>query len=429
MYIDSTYLLTALYKSCHHSYFIVKKVTKILIVLVLHEIGIMGDHIHMKFAKTLMTILGIWPVKLTGWKMILYNTYFYTSYVYYILYDISQGAMVFIEKGDFLETAGNLGVLIVYVINIYKVYLCRSVAIRDIIREIEIKESLILKSNDEMIKKIYYSHVNSALLSARYYVCLGSVGISLYFISPIVNNLIEKTTENKYLIFNSWFPFDSDKHYVYAYLIQFFGGFYGYAYIVYAGAFFFGILTYCVGQIKILQHTFRNINKYIAQRARKDDGLTQKQSQEMFVKLCIREHQHIIRLVERLDNCIKTFMLLEFLTSSFQLSLVVYQILQSSGFGIERVKVIDYLITLCSQLFIFYWNAHTIIIESTGLAQAIFESDWYTLNKEAKEMLLFVMRRAQKPIGISIGPIYKVKVDALIGIFKAIYSYVAIIQK
>lgn len=253
----------------------------------------MDDQVHMKFAKILMIILGIWPVKLTGWKLKLYNAYFYTSYVYYIMYDISQGAIIFISRGTFMETAGNLGVTIVYVINIYKVFICRSQLVKKILQEIEAKERIILENDDERIKEIYYDHVDSAMLAMKYYVSLGSVGISLYFVTPIVKNLIEEN-EHKYLIFTSWFPFDSDRHYVLAYLIQFLGGFYGYAYIVYCGAFFFCMLKYCVGQIKILQHIFRNLRQYIIKFSRNND-LAEKHSEEIFVKLCIREHQYIIR--------------------------------------------------------------------------------------------------------------------------------------
>ncbi|XP_023310658.1 uncharacterized protein LOC111691683 [Anoplophora glabripennis] len=253
----------------------------------------MEDNIHMKFAKILMIILGIWPVKLTGWKLNLYNAYFYASYVYYIMYDISQGAIIFIARGTFLQTAGNLGVTIVYVINIYKVFICRSTPVKKILQEIEAKERLILENDDDTIKKIYYHHVDSAMLAMKYYVSLGSVGISLYYIAPIVRNLVEEN-DHKYLIITSWFPFDSDKHYAVAYLIQFFGGFYGYAYIVYCGSFFFCMLKYCVGQIKILQHIFRNLRQYTVKYSRNND-LDEKCSEEIFVKLCIREHQYIIR--------------------------------------------------------------------------------------------------------------------------------------
>lgn len=253
----------------------------------------MEDHIHMKFAKILMIILGIWPVKLKGFKLKLYDAYFYTSYLYHILFDISLGAIIFISRGTLVETAGNLGVSIVYFINIYKVFLCRSVPVKNILREIEEKERLILESDDEKIKEIYRSHVSSALLAMKYYVSLGTVGISLYFIAPIARNLLEES-EHKYLIFTSWFPFDSDEHYVLAYSIQLFGGFYGYAYIVYCGAFLFCMLKYCVGQIKILQHIFRNLRQYIVKYSQ-NNAITEQYTQEIFVKLCIRQHQYIIR--------------------------------------------------------------------------------------------------------------------------------------
>ncbi|KAJ8950663.1 hypothetical protein NQ314_007793 [Rhamnusium bicolor] len=258
----------------------------------------MKDHVHMKFAKALMTILGIWPIKLTGYKLKLYNVYFYISFTYYILYDISQGAMVFITTGNFVETAGNLGVTIIYVINIYKVLICRSEDIKKIIHQIEVKEKLIMEHADEKIKEIYHEHVKSALLSASFYVSLGSIGISLYFITPVVKNIMEIEDEHgfkqKHLIFSSWFPFDSNKHYGLAYIIQFFGGFYGYAYIVYAGAFFFCILKYCIGQIKILQHIFKNLNHYIVKFSEKNPLIEEQSHQLMYTKLCIKEHQHII---------------------------------------------------------------------------------------------------------------------------------------
>ncbi|KAJ8950674.1 hypothetical protein NQ314_007804, partial [Rhamnusium bicolor] len=88
----------------------------------------------------------------------------------------------------------------------------------------------------------------------------------------------------------------------------------------------------------------------------------------------------------------------------------------SSGFGVERVAVLSYLVTLCAQLFLFYWNAHEIIIQSTQISQAVFECDWSILDQKVQKMLLFVIKRAQKPIGISIGPIYQVKVDSLIAV-------------
>ncbi|KAJ8973944.1 hypothetical protein NQ317_002448 [Molorchus minor] len=298
----------------------------------------MKNQVHMKFAKILMAILGIWPVKLSGYNLKLYNAYFYTSFAYYIVYAISQAAMVFISDGNFVQVASNLGVTIVYVINIYKILICRSQPIKKILLEIEIRETLILEGNDMKFKEIYQGHAKTAFKSLLFYISLGTVGVSLYFITPIVKNLVEdgQNLENnhKSLILSSWFPFDSDEHYLAAYLIQCVAGFYGYAYIVYVGAFFSCILRFIVGQIQILQHVFRNINHYIDKYSR-ENSVANRRSQVIFTKLCIREHQYLIDFVQRFDKSIKTFMLLEFIVSSFQLSLVVYQILQPIR-GVKR---------------------------------------------------------------------------------------------
>ncbi|XP_074037719.1 odorant receptor Or2-like [Leptinotarsa decemlineata] len=369
-----------------------------------------------------MTVIGLWPVKLTKFKLSIYNAYFYICFCYYIAYDLTQASMVFISKGNFLETADNLGVIIVYLVNIYKVLICRSRRIKSLIERIANQEGAILENADGEIRKIYRNHVRSAFISAVYYVSLGSAGISLYFVAPILKNWLEEREQSKYLIFRSWFPFNTDKYYWPAYAIQLVGGFIGYSYIVYPGTFMFCLLKFCVGQLKILQHILRNVTYY-------SEGFAWGKNREEFVKSCIREHQKIIKLIEDFDESMRTFILLDFVISSFQLSLVVYGLLESNGLDIARFAILSYFITLCSQLFIFYWNAHEIFIESTNLAAAIFESQWFDLEIPVQKMLAIMMLRAQKPLSVSIGPLYKIRIDALIGIFKAIYSYVAVIRK
>nr|UTN00911.1 odorant receptor [Semanotus bifasciatus] len=394
----------------------------------------MEKQVHMKFARILMIITGIWPLSLSGYKHKLYSGYFYLCFTYYVLFSATMAAMVFIHKGNFLEMASNLNISIIYFTYIYKVLICKSAAIQKIIHEIGDREKLILQGRDESIKVIYNKHVKSAFISMVFYIGAATCAISLYWIKPLVANFIEKrdsekfTVEHKrYLIYSSWLPFDSDEHYITAYLIQCVGGFYAYAFVIYSGAFYIGILEFIIGQIKILQYIFRNLNRYIHTYS-KDGYFEGRSPQEMLVKLCIREHQYLIGFVERLDESIKIFMLMEFMISSFQLSLVVYQFLQGSADSLQRIAVSFYFITLSSKLFLVYWNAHDIIIESTKISEAVFESEWYNFDPKVKKMLMLVIQRAQKPMGMSIGPFYEVRLEGFIAIFKAIYSYMTLIQ-
>ncbi|XP_019867346.2 odorant receptor Or2-like [Aethina tumida] len=103
--------------------------------------------------------------------------------------------------------------------------------------------------------------------------------------------------------------------------------------------------------------------------------------------------------------------------------------MESSTPPVVQCMVFSYFSTLSFQLFFTYWYAHCIIDDSLNIAQAAFESDWYTYEKDVQMYYILIIARAQKPLSLSIGPIYKMKVDALLSIFKAIYSYVALIQR
>lgn len=254
---------------------------------------------HMNFSKNILILIGIWPVKWTGLKLKLYKLYFYFQFSFFIISDVlCQGSMIFSSENEFLETAANLGVTMVYIINIYRVTICRSKSMLSMLEQIEEREQNIFRYGDSITRRIYRDHVKSAFDIALFYVLLGTCGVTLYLLSPLVRRFILKKPdgyENKdYLIYPSWFPFDVNKHYFFAYIIQMNGAFLGYAYIVYLGAFFLCVLKYCHGQIRILQNYFCNITYYSKELAEKENIEFDKAA-KVFTKFCIKEHQIIIR--------------------------------------------------------------------------------------------------------------------------------------
>lgn len=253
----------------------------------------------MSFTKTILILIGIWPVKWTGLKLQIYNIYFYFQFFFFIISDlISQVSMIFLSKNQFLETAANLGVTVVYLINIYRVMICRSKSMTLMLDTIEEREKSILKYADYKTKAIYKNHVRLAFNTTLFYVILGTSGVTLYVLSPLVRKYIlvkpDEFKNEEYLIYPNWFPFDINRFYLVVYFIEVNGALLGYAYIVYIGAFFLCIMKYCHGQIKILQNFFCNITFYSEGLARREN-LPIGTATEIFTKLCIKQHQEIIR--------------------------------------------------------------------------------------------------------------------------------------
>ncbi|KAH0999830.1 hypothetical protein HUJ04_013597, partial [Dendroctonus ponderosae] len=324
--------------------------------------------VHMKFVRRTMLLLGIWPIKAQGFTKRFYETYFWITFAYYIAFNISGLTMAMLTwSHNYLITANSMAIVIEYVSNAYKVLLLKSQTFKDLLHEIADSERKIFDSNDRDFTDIYAKNTEKNRKIVLFYTIMGTTGISLYFITPLVSNAVtplgfnnDTGVVNHHFIIFSWFPFDPDRHYSAAYLIQFTGCLFGYSYIVHCGAFYLSILTFIAAKLKILQHLFVHFSKYSRQMENVYE-LNEEQAQFVLLRLLIQEHSKIIDFVKRTNNCIKLYTLINFLVSSFQLSLVAYQIFKLPP--LQQVTVFSYFITLITQLILNYQAAHAISIE------------------------------------------------------------------
>lgn len=71
-----------------------------------------------------MLMLGIWPVRRGGDLLEkLYESYFLTTFLYYIAFNLSGLALAIITwSNNYLTTASSMGIVIEYMSNAYKVF-------------------------------------------------------------------------------------------------------------------------------------------------------------------------------------------------------------------------------------------------------------------------------------------------------------------
>ncbi|XP_050297606.1 uncharacterized protein LOC126736992 [Anthonomus grandis grandis] len=387
------------------------------------------------FNQKFMFLLGIWPYKTGDIKELLYESYFWLSLIYFLLFNTSGFALAILTwSDDYIATASSMGIVIEYVSCAYKILIFKSKTFKCLIRQIKIKENQILQSQDSDFIKIYRQDAQDNKSLVLLYTIMGTTGISLYFIVPLVSNIVipldynNKTgiIKHHFIVF-TWFPFDPDRYYWAAYLIQFFGCLYGYAYIVHGGAFHLSILSFIKLRLKIIQHIFTNFTKYSEKSQREYKLETAEQSQMVLLKLIILEHLDIIKFVKDLNQAIRIYTLFNFIISSFQLSLVVYQLFKLPF--LKVIPVFTYFTTLSTHLFLIYSAAHNISIESENIASSIFKGNWDSYSFRVIKTMQMICIRAQKPLVMTIGPIADVKVTSLFQIFKALYSYICIILR
>ncbi|XP_057670048.1 odorant receptor 30a-like [Diorhabda carinulata] len=248
-------------------------------------------------------------------------------------------------------------------------------------------------------------------------------------IFPLICTLMSTANEDgikqKYYIVANWVPFDKYEYYYTTYIIQFIFTIYAEMYIIFCGTFFLSILNNIFGQILVLED---NINKIYgkAKIQCENDRNEFKQACNYFAKQCIQEHQNIISLVQQLDETFENYIFVDYICTSFGLSIVVLQFLLEDTLQM-KIAAIGFFLAFASQSLIIYYNADIVAIESShGLSLAIFRSDWFELDSSAIHMLQIVIARAQKPLTLSIGPFKKVGVESMIALFKATYSFLSV---
>ncbi|XP_030746644.1 odorant receptor 30a-like [Sitophilus oryzae] len=125
-----------------------------------------------------------------------------------------------------------------------------------------------------------------------------------------------------------------------------------------------------------------------------------------------------------LNKSIKNISLSEFSTTSINCALIAAEITKAQSIQ-YCVTFTPYVTLLFLQILAYTHVANEIIIQSTAIATAAYDSEWYHFNDEYKKRLLFLIIRAQKPLSMNIGSFGPMTKETALFMIRAVYSYIA----
>ncbi|XP_044737131.1 odorant receptor Or2-like [Chrysoperla carnea] len=144
---------------------------------------------------------------------------------------------------------------------------------------------------------------------------------------------------------------------------------------------------------------------------------------------CIYHHNGIIKFVSDLRNWINPVMFLEFLVCSVMLCAIGFQATMIDGITFKLFVYIEYLTASLIELFLFYWFANEVILESLKVSVSIWDCKWYTFDTKSRQLLVMIMMRSQRPLIFRAGPFNEMSLATYIGILKASYTYLTILRQ
>ncbi|CAH0554632.1 unnamed protein product [Brassicogethes aeneus] len=273
-----------------------------------------------------------------------------------------------------------------------------------------VKDDLFLsKIKDEAIVRIRKKNIFKAKLFMKpflYYTpFLGMVFILSNFLEYYVFWNEEKATNMvRRLPYYSYLPFDTNEHYLWCLACHFICAYYAIALFISSDILLISFLFFMSVKLQILQNFLRNLSKYAGNIRQIHGELTEGQAVFVAIRLCIIEHQNIMKLVTEVNSNIKFVLFLEFFTNSMQLAANLLAIMDLE-IGAIFFFVLLYLFQRVAEIMILHYSADEIKSQSLNLSEAICDSNYYNYNKKSKDCLRLML--------LCLNPFKHVSIDCL----------------
>ncbi|XP_056644768.1 odorant receptor 94a-like [Diorhabda sublineata] len=399
---------------------------------------------------------------LSPFQRSIYKFYSLFMHIYFTCFVIAlYVGIVPIWQTDSVEVLQAISVIILCTLILVKAAICQRKKVTEMISEIEDHEKEIDTWNDDIIdiytKNARYNTFLSLFLFTASTLCgitlittkfLGKIDMMttrvvkevsrwtnrnkefklleyLYFavyekqLKKAKLGLLNESLVEKPLPYVIWRPVDEKTNYWEAFCLDTLSASIGCTFNSITQLIFLSLLTYISGQLQILQFNFRNFGRSCANSNGRNEKLK-------LLRKLITKHLDIISFVANLDENMKYLLLLEFTINSFQITGIVYELLMSEP-NLMLIFQLTYLSCMVLQIFMLAWHANEVTIQSTQVAHAVFDCEWYDLPKTIKEMLVFIILRSQKPLTISVGPFFILTNATAVTSMKAAYSYLAVL--
>ncbi|XP_060535137.1 odorant receptor Or2-like isoform X2 [Cylas formicarius] len=369
-------------------------------------------------------VSGIWRQEqsLQRWA---YKIAFWIVFYYLVAYHLTQWLMLtklLTEPSlDFDEIIRNYFITSIYLMTLTKCAFIQGHKCQKFLTDILEFERKVYASNDTRLHSIYDRNVrlirrtNVAFLSGFTLVFFFYVAAPLLRAGKIVvrNN---STILIKQLPISTWTPFD-ETEYTQAFAWVSCNCFLFTIYFILADTIMFSLIVFALCQIDVLKHSIKGIADSV------DD--IDRAMNDVQIK-CIALHQEIIRYVLELNASIKSIMLLDFLQSSIQLAAIMFQLVSNFSL-IQCILLGEFTLTLIGRLYIYYSNAHELMIQSSDIATAWFQSGWLGYPLKFRRNIIFCIQRSQQPLQLTIGNFQAVSLNSFISILKATYSFMTLL--
>ncbi|XP_029169054.1 odorant receptor 4-like isoform X2 [Nylanderia fulva] len=345
--------------------------------------------------KWFLTFLGLWPLKVNQPIFIFFCVYMIIYCIMglnHLIKNFSQPELVVANLTDNILLTMILG----------KMFICRRSCkiMAKFLKAIE-SDFLTEKYSNIQEKMAYLYYNNIALIFIKISLSLNAVAATLYYFKTFFDNWSAIMSGNfSYDLPYPVHPFFEIKDMstymcVCTYLLLNlplitcgYGG---------PDAFVLTMALHICGQLAVLSYKINYL-------------LKDRESYHSHVTSIVLRHYHLITLAEILENNFNMLFLEQTLGTVFLLCLTLYNMITNSesddtvnGINYKVIAFMLYICCVLSTILAYCYIGECLIKESTGLRDALYNSNWYNNSPSHTKLLSICMTRSEKPLVLTAG--------------------------
>nr|QGW45441.1 odorant receptor 68 [Bradysia odoriphaga] len=333
-----------------------------------------------------LKIVGAWPLEncdSPNFIGILYYAWSYTIIILITLTCLAQSSFVFYAWGDILTVTECGCTVLMGIHNLLRLIHLnrRRGALKDLTTEFVNNIWISQESNEFVAQKCEKDTVLLKVISAMLFVL-----ICMYVILPLFELIHVTDSGSKPFPYKMIFPYDaySTFPYVVTYFLTSLAGF-GVVTTLFAEDSLFGFfVAYTCGQFAILHEKINGIVDRVDTKSTKTDLhmtlCAREMTRKLRLKLIIDHHNTITKFCEHMEEFFSPILLVNFTISSFLICLVGFQIAAVKMTLGNLAKLLIYIVSALSQLFILCWKGDRLIECGSLTSWKFYSCEWERLH-------------------------------------------------
>ncbi|XP_072758672.1 uncharacterized protein [Anoplolepis gracilipes] len=385
--------------------------------------------------RVFMKMVGLWYVKTPREQLFLRVAFSYAVWAI-VFAIIVEGVDLYHCIGDFYAVTSNLCATLLLIMILVKLgsFMFYRDMIMDLINFAE--KNFWNVTYNEIGTKIMKGYDRLGMIMVYTFTLIVFIATFNYIFAPIFEDQGTNETE-KILPFKLWinFPYHSP-YYEVTYVIQSLSTMHS------------GLCTCCfdnfvstfnlhtAAQFKILAHKVEMvvedcINNVIGQKHVSETDMAMLTFRNL--QDCVQKHIMLIHYVHNMQRVFAIILLGQLLLSSIVICVGGFQFL-ATEIAIRKCIFAFHFMGALTQLLIYTWTCNDIIVQSTAVSDAAYNSKWYLLpnngpGKAVKSGLIIIMIRARRPCTLTAGRFGVMSLDTFTGILSTAMSYFTLLRQ